>query len=315
MGKRSKIEHLPVMVKEVVRYLNCQQDGIYIDGTLGSGGHSLEILKCSSPNGRLIGIDWDEDAITVAKNRLNHFQGRVTIIYDNFKNIGSIVKNLKVNEVDGILLDLGVSSIQLENEERGFSFKLEGPIDMRMDKSSILKAFDLVNFLSTPELERMLWNYGEERFGKRIARSIADYRKHKPISTTVELADIVSAAIPSGFRPKRIHPATKTFQAIRIALNDELRNLETAIQVGVDLLKKGSKFCVISFHSLEDRVVKQSFKALEKRCICPPDMPECNCQKESKVKVLTRKPILPSEDEVRKNPRSRSAKLRVAERV
>ena len=313
--KRSKIEHLPVMLKEAVEYLNCQQGGIYIDGTLGSGGHSLEILKCSSPNGRLIGIDWDEDAITVAKNRLNHFQDRVTIICDNFKNLGNIVRNLKVHEVDGILLDLGVSSIQLENEDRGFSFRLEGPIDMRMDKSSILKAFDLVNFLSISQLEQMLWNYGEERFGKRIAISIADYRKHKPISTTVQLADIVSAAIPSRFRPKRIHPATKAFQAIRIAVNDEFRNLETAIQVGVDLLRKGGRFCIISFHSLEDRIVKQSFRSLERRCICPPGMPECNCQKESKIKVLTKKPVLPSEDEIRENPRSRSAKLRVAERV
>ena len=313
--KRSNVEHLPVMVKEAVEYLNCHQDGIYIDGTLGSGGHSLEILKCSSPNGRLIGIDLDEDAITVAKNRLNHFQDRVTIIYDNFNNLGDIVRNLKVHEVDGILLDLGVSSIQLENEDRGFSFRLEGPIDMRMDKSSRLKAFDLVNSFSIPELEQILWNYGEERFGKRIARSIADYRKHKPISTTVELADIVSAAIPSRFRPKRIHPATKAFQAIRIAVNDEFRNLETAIQVGIDLLRKGGRFCVISFHSLEDRIVKQSFRLLERGCICPPGMPECNCQKESEVKVLTKKPVLPSEDEIRENPRSRSAKLRVAERI
>ena len=313
--KRSNIEHLPVMVKEALEYLNCRQDGIYIDGTLGSGGHSLEILKCSSPNGRLIGIDWDEDAITVAKNRLNHFQDRITIIYDNFKNLGDIVRNLKVHEVDGILLDLGVSSIQLENEDRGFSFRLEGPIDMRMDKSSRLKAFDLVNSLSIPELEQILWDYGEERFGKRIAISIADYRKRKPISTTVELADIVSAAIPSRFRPKRIHPATKAFQAIRIAVNDEFRNLETAIQVGIDLLRKGGRFCVISFHSLEDRIVKQSFRLLERGCICPPGMPECNCQKESEAKVLTKKPVLPSEDEIRENPRSRSAKLRVAERV
>ena len=303
------------MVKEVVECLNCRQDGIYIDGTLGSGGHSLGILERSSPNGRLIGIDCDEDAIRVAKNRLKRFQDRVTIIHDNFKNLRNIAKNLELYEIDGILLDLGLSSIQLDNEDRGFSFRLEGPIDMRMDKRSIPKAFDLVNSLSIRELEDILWNYGEERFGKKIARSIADYRERKPISTTVELADIVSAAIPSRFRPERIHPATKTFQAIRIAVNDEFRNLETAIQGGIDLLKKGGRFCIISFHSLEDRIVKQSFRTLERRCICPPDMPKCSCQKESKVKVLTKKPILPSENEVRENPRSRSAKLRVAERV
>lgn len=275
----------------------------------------MGILERSSPNGKLIGIDCDEDAIKVAKDRLNYFQDRVTIIHDNFKNLKEIAEKLDVYDVDGILLDLGVSSIQLDNEDRGFSFKLEGPIDMRMDKRSVPKAFDLVNSLSIPKLEDILWNYGEERFSKKIARSIAEYRKDKPISTTVELADIVSAAIPSRFRPEKIHPATKTFQAIRIAVNDELRNLEAVIHVGVDLLKKGGRFCIISFHSLEDRIIKQSFRTLERSCICPPDMPECNCRKVSKVKVLTKKPILPLENEVRENPRSRSAKLRVAERV
>lgn len=303
------------MVKEVIEYLNCQPNGVYVDGTLGSGGHSLEILKCSSPNGRLIGIDWDVEAISLASDRLKDFQDRVTIVCKNFKTLGSILKNLRVYKVDGILLDLGVSSTQLGDKDRGFSFRLEGPIDMRMDRGFVLKAFDLINSLSIPELEEILWKYGEERFAKKIARSIADYRKVQPITTTTQLADITSTAIPSRFHPKRIHPATRTFQAIRIAVNDELTNLEIALREGVDLLKEGGRFCVISFHSLEDRIVKQSFRSFARGCICPPDMPECNCQEESKIKVLTRKPILPSEEEISKNPRSRTARLRVAERL
>jgi len=303
------------MVNEVIEYLNCQPKGIYVDGTIGSGGHSLEILKCSSPDGRLIGIDWDSEALAAARDRLNDFQDRAKIVYGNFKAIGNILKNLGVYLANGILLDLGLSSAQLGSRERGFSFKLEGPIDMRMDRSSEFKAFDLLNSLSIPELEAILLKYGEERFARRIARFIADHKKTRPLITTTQLADIVSTAIPSRFHPKKIHPATKTFQAIRIAVNDELTNLEIAIQESIDLLKQGGRLCVISFHSLEDRIVKQSFRSLAKTCTCPPGMPECNCQKESMIKVLTKRPVLPAEEEIRKNPRSRTAKLRVAERL
>ena len=303
------------MVNEVIEYLNCQPKGIYVDGTIGSGGHSLEILKCSSPDGRLIGIDWDIEALAAARDRLNDFQDRAKIVYGNFKAIGNILKNLGVHLANGILLDLGISSAQLGSRARGFSFKLEGPIDMRMDRSSEFKAFDLLNSLSIPELEAILLKYGEERFARRIARFIADHRKTRPIITTTQLADIVSTAIPSRFHPKKIHPATKTFQAIRIAVNDELTNLEIAIQESIDLLKQGGRLCVISFHSLEDRIVKQSFRSLAKTCTCPPGMPECNCQKESMIKVLTKRPVLPAEEEIRRNPRSRTAKLRVAERL
>ena len=303
------------MVKEVVEYLNCQPNGVYVDGTLGSGGHSLEILEYSSPDGRLIGIDCDKEAISIARHKLEDFRNRTTIVCDNFKNLSNILKDLEVYEVDGILFDIGVSSIQLGNKERGFSFRLEGPIDMRMDRSSVLRAFDLVNSLSLSQLEKILWKYGEERFAKRIAKSIADYRKTRPIETTIQLADIVTSAIPGRFHSKKTHPATKTFQAIRIAVNDELINLEIAIQKGIDYLRKGGRLCIISFHSLEDRIVKQSFKYFERSCVCPPDMPVCNCQKESKIKILTKRPVLPSRAEIDRNPRSRTAKLRAAERV
>ncbi len=303
------------MVKEVIEYLNCQPDGVYVDATLGSGGHSLEILKFIAPNGRLIGIDCDLDAIETATCRLKDFRDRVKIIHDNFKAIRNILTNLDIYEVDGILLDLGVSSIQLGDKERGFSFRLEGPIDMRMDRRSVLKAFDLINGLPISELESTLWKYGEERFAKRIARAIATQRKSSPITTTIQLADITKTAIPSRFHPKRIHPATKTFQAIRIAVNDELTNLDIAIENGVDLLKEGGRLCIIAFHSLEDRIVKQFFRSLERVCICPPDMPACICRHEPKVKVLTKKPVRPSVEEINKNPRSRTAKLRVVERI
>ncbi len=303
------------MVKEVLEGLNCQPGGLYVDATLGGGGHSLEILKCSSPNGKLIGIDWDEEAIRVAGSRLKGFQHRLTIVHDNFKNLHNILMDLGVDAVDGILLDLGVSSMQLGDRNRGFSFKLEGPIDMRMDRSSMVKAFDLVNILPVRELEQILWKYGEERFAKRIVRSIDDHRKKFPITTTRQLADIIRTAMPHKHHPKKIDPATKTFQAIRIAVNDELINLETVISGSIDLIKKDGRFCIISFHSLEDRIVKQSFRLNEGRCTCPSDMPQCSCLKEHKIKILTKKPITPSENEKRKNPKSRTAKLRVAERL
>ncbi|MDY6854335.1 MAG: 16S rRNA (cytosine(1402)-N(4))-methyltransferase RsmH [Thermodesulfobacteriota bacterium] len=315
MRSRNSIEHIPVLVKEILEGLNCQPGGLYVDATLGSGGHSLEILKSSSPNGRLIGIDWDEEAIRLASSKLNGFQHRLTIVHDNFKNINTILMDLKVDAVDGVLLDLGVSSIQLGDKGRGFSFEHEGPIDMRMDRSSMVKAFDLINVLPVQELEQILWKYGEERFAKRIARSIDNHRKKLPISTTIQLADIVRKAMPTKHYPKRIDPATKTFQAIRIALNDELKNLETVIVRSIDHIKKGGRFCIISFHSLEDRIVKRSFRVNEGRCTCPPDMPQCMCLKEKRLKILTKKPITPSGDEKRKNPKSRTAKLRIAERL
>ena len=306
---------MPVMQKEVVQFLQCHPGGLYVDGTLGGGGHAHEILENSSPDGLLIGIDMDDDALHESEQRLQMFKGRTTLVKGNFAELDKILKTLNIQKVDGILLDLGVSSHQIDTAERGFSFTLNARLDMRMDRDGHLNAYDLINEFSEEDLARIIKDYGEEIMAGRIARAITVKRKIAPIQTTSELADIIVKALPSKFRGKRIHPATKTFQAIRIYVNRELLNLHQAIHCGMDVLNTSGRLLIISFHSLEDRTVKTHFRAWEKGCICPPDFPRCVCDRKPKLKVLTKKPATPTDDEIISNPRARSAKLRVAERI
>ncbi len=301
-------EHIPVMVNEVISLLGCSPHKTYVDATLGGGGHSLEILRRTSPDGQVIGIEWDEEAVKRAKEVLGSFDGRVRIFRENFIRLPEILEEMKIQTVDGILFDLGLSSIQLGEEGRGFSFRGEGPLDMRMDQRSETTAADLVNRLSPEELEETLREYGEERWARRIARAIAEERSRRPIETTEALRRAVYRAIPRRFQPRTIDPATRTFQALRIRVNRELENLKEALEKGWPFLREGGRMCVISFHSLEDRIVKETFRRLERGE--PGDL-----NPKRMMKVITRKPVTPSEEEQRENPRSRSAKLRCAERV
>jgi 16S rRNA (cytosine1402-N4)-methyltransferase len=307
--------HKPVLVGEVIASLQCRAGAVYVDGTLGGGGHAFEILRNSAPDGRLIGIDADGDALREARKRLAPFGDRTILVKGNFADMETILSGLNIEKVGGILLDLGVSSYQLDTAERGFSFTLDAPLDMRMDRTWGRSAYDLVHTLSEEELERVIRKFGEERMARRIARAIAKRRAISPIRTTGDLAGVVAGAVPKSADTARIHPATRTFQALRIAVNDELVNLDRAISVGMERLKPGGRFCVISFHSLEDRIVKNAFRAGEKGCICPPDLPVCACGWKRMMKVVTRKPVVAGEAEVRDNPRARSAKLRTAERI
>ena len=291
--------HVPVMVAEVIEHLNLAPGKIIIDATLGGGGHSLEVLKRIGPSGRLIAIDRDQTALEGARQRLVQYAGQCQFIHGNFKDIDKIAGDLKIRKVDGILIDLGVSSMQLEDPERGFSFQADGPLDMRMDKDSYISAYDLVNNLNEEELSHLLWNFGEERFHNRIARFLVKEREKHPITSTLELSSIVCRAMPPRFRHQRIHPATRTFQAVRIAVNRELEALQETIVKAVDLLDKNGRICIISFHSLEDRIVKHTFKDL---------------QLQGTINIITPKPLTPSEEEVRQNSASRSSKLRAAER-
>jgi 16S rRNA (cytosine1402-N4)-methyltransferase len=285
------------MVEEVMIFLRCEPGRTYVDATLGGGGHASEILRRTTPDGVIIGMEWDEDALMEARNGLMPFGERVKIFRENFVSLPDLIEG---ESVDGILLDLGLSSFQVEKEERGFSFKGEGPLDMRMDQRMHHTASDIVNRLSLKELEYILFQYGEERWARKISRAIIREREREPIETTQTLRRIVHHAIPRRFHTRRIDPATKTFQALRIRVNDELENLRKILETGWTLLKKGGRMCIISFHSLEDRMVKETFRRLEK---------------EEKMRILTKKPVTPSEEEQRRNPRSRSAKLRCAERV
>jgi 16S rRNA (cytosine1402-N4)-methyltransferase len=296
-----ELKHIPVMVEEVVTLLRCEPHQTYVDATLGGGGHAQEILKRTTPDGIVIGIDWDKDAISEAKKALMPYGERVKIFRENFIHLPNILKRLGTECVDGILLDLGLSSIQLEKEGRGFSFKGDSFLDMRMDNRMDYTAADLVNHLCLEELENTLSQYGEERWAKRIAGAIVEERARAPIETTQTLRKIVHRAIPRRFYSRKLDPATKTFQAFRIKVNNELENLKVILQIGWKYLRNGGRMCVISFHSLEDRMVKEVFRTLEKE--------------EAVMRVLTKKPLTPSEGEWRRNPRSRSAKLRCAERV
>ena len=306
--------HTSVLLTEVIEGLNIRPDGIYLDGTLGGAGHSLEIVKRLSEKGRHIGIDQDEDAIAAAKKRLSGYENVTTIVRDNYCNFSRIMDEVGVEQVDGILLDLGVSSFQLDEAQRGFSYRNEAPLDMRMDRRNELSAYDVVNGYSEAELARVIYQYGEERYSRNIARKIVNARSQEPIKTTTELSDLICSAIPAKSRRGKHHPAKRTFQAIRIEVNGELTVLSDTLDAMIDRLSDGGRICVITFHSLEDRIVKQKFKVNENPCICPPDFPICVCGRISKGNVITGRPIIPTAQEQTENPRSASAKLRIFER-
>jgi 16S rRNA (cytosine1402-N4)-methyltransferase len=305
--------HKPVMLPEVLKWLCVNKNGIYVDGTVGGAGHACEILQAT--DGFLVGIDCDNDALLAAETRLAEFGARKVLVKADFAELGSVLENLQIKKVDGVLLDLGVSSHQLDQAERGFSFNHEAPLDMRMDRTSRLSAYDIVNSFAQKDLERIIRVFGEEKMAGRIARAISQKRRLSPLSTTVELANVIISAMPAKLRRQKIHPATRTFQAIRIAVNGELDSIKPAIESAVSVLNHGGRICIISFHSLEDRIVKNEFRALTGGCICPKDVPICVCCREAKLKILTKKAVTPTAAEVEDNPRSRSAKLRVAERV
>ena len=305
--------HKSVLLDEVIESLNIKADGYYVDGTLGGGGHALEVVK-RLKTGKLIGIDQDMDAINAATQRLIDYSKSVIIIRDNYVNIENILKKENIEKVDGIYIDLGVSSYQLDNAERGFTYRFDAPLDMRMDDRNELKASDIVNEYSESELFHIIRDYGEDRFAKNIAKHIVEYRDKKRIETTFELVDIIKSAIPMKIQITGGHPAKRTFQAIRIELNKELEVLTESINVMIDLLKPGGRLSIITFHSLEDRIVKQAFKKAESPCVCPKKFPVCVCGNKSKGRVITRKAILPGENELEENSRSKSAKLRVFEK-
>jgi len=307
--------HRPVMLEAVVASLGCRNGGIWVDGTLGGAGHAEAILESTAPDGRLIGIDADADALEAARRRLDPFGERKILVRGNFADMEEILTSLNIAKVDGVLLDLGVSSHQLDTASRGFSFALEGPLDMRMDQERGPSAFDLIKTLPEGDIERILRQYGEERMAGRIARTIVAQRALGPIRTTADLAAAVLKAMPRSASRQKIHPATRTFQALRIAVNGELENLRKALTSGTERLRTGGRFSVISFHSLEDRVVKAFFRDGEKGCLCPPTLPVCACGRRPTLRVLTKKPVTPTEAEVADNPRARSAKLRSAERI
>ena len=311
-----EFNHYSVLLNETIENLNIKPDGIYVDGTLGGGGHAYQVALRLSEKGRLIGIDQDADAIAAAGERLKEFGDKITIIRSNYANMKEELHRIGVAKVDGIVLDLGVSSFQLDTPERGFTYRDENaPLDMRMDDRQSLTAKDIVNGYSEMDLYRIIRDYGEDKFAKNIAKHIVQERAKKPIETTGELTEIIRASIPMKVQVTGGHPAKRTFQAIRIELNKELEVLQDNLDDMIDLLNPGGRICIITFHSLEDRIVKTNFKRNENPCTCPSDFPVCVCGKKSKGKVVTRKPILPSEEELEVNSRSKSAKLRVFERV
>jgi len=311
----ANFHHISVFAEEAVTALKPQPERVYVDCTLGGAGHSGRILEASSPTGRLIAIDQDLTAIANAKEILAPYEGRFTIVHSNFRRLKEIVAELGLEGVDGVLFDLGVSSPQLDVGERGFSYQHDAPLDMRMDKTQKFTAHMLVNNWSQDEIMRILYEYAEEKWAKRIAEFIVRERKTAPIETTGQLVDIIKAAIPAAARREGPHPAKRTFQAIRIAVNDELNVFAEAINQAIDVLNPGGRVAVITFHSLEDRIAKQALQEAARGCICPPELPICQCDNEPKVKLVTRKPIMPSEEELAHNPRARSAKLRIAEKL
>ena len=309
-----EFHHISVLLNECIDNLNITPDGIYVDGTMGGGGHSLEIAKRLT-TGRLICIDQDPNAHEAAGKRLAEYKDRITFVRDNFGNIANILDSLGIEKIDGMLLDIGVSSHQLDGAERGFSYQQDAPLDMRMNPDRPFSAYDVVNGYDEDELDRVIFTYGEERWARRIAQFIVKEREAKPIETTGELVDIIKKAVPKGARKDGPHPAKRTFQAIRIEVNGELEVLQRAIDDVAARLAVGGRLCIITFHSLEDRIVKEAFRKQENPCICPPQFPVCVCGKKPLGRVITRKPILPSKEELEENPRSRSAKLRVLEGV
>ncbi len=311
MSENIEFKHIPIMLNQVIEGLDIKPNGIYVDGTLGGGGHSYEIAKRLVNDGKLIGIDQDEAAIKAAGARLSEFSDRVTIVRSNYAQMVSVLQSLGIEQVDGILLDLGVSSHQLDNAERGFSYMEDAPLDMRMDRRQEKTARDIVNYYSQAELTRIIREYGEDKFAAKIAAKIIASRENKPIETTGELAEIIKSAIPMKYRLTGGHPAKRTFQAIRIELNRELGVLEESIEGMLDILSDGGRMAVITFHSLEDRIVKTAFRKAESPCTCPSDFPICVCGKKSKGFVVSRKPVVPSEEEMERNPRAKSSKLRI----
>ena len=309
-----EFKHISVLKNECIEGLKIRPDGVYVDGTLGGAGHALEVCRRLGPDGRFIGIDQDEAAVKNGYEKLGEFEN-VTIVRDNFQNFPGIMGTLGVKAVHGVLLDLGVSSKQLDDGERGFSYMQDAELDMRMDQRAPLTARDVVNTYPEEELRRILTEYGEERWSARIAEFIAKERQQKPIETTGELVRIIKEAVPKGARQDGPHPAKRSFQALRIEVNHELDILEKSIRSMAEYLAPGGRICIITFHSLEDRIVKQTFRSLENPCTCPKDFPVCICGKKPVVRVITRKPIVPDAEEIEVNPRSRSAKLRIAERV
>ena len=306
-----EFSHRSVLLWECIEALNIRPDGVYLDGTLGGAGHSLEICR-NLTTGRLIGVDRDPVALEAATKRLQSHLGKVTLVHDNFENIASILERLGLDGVDGILLDLGVSSPQLDDGARGFSYMTDAPLDMRMDRGSSLTAYEIVNNYPKDELRRILYEYGEERYAPQIAAAIERVRSDRPIETTLELVDIIKSAMPERALREKQHPAKRSFQAIRIAVNDELGAVSRMMRASIDHLNPGGRLAVITFHSLEDRIVKNAMAEAAKGCTCPPSFPVCVCGRTPKIQVLTKKPIIATMEEVRENPRARSAKLRVA---
>ena len=310
-----EFSHKSVLLHETIEQLNIKPDGCYVDGTLGGAGHAKEVCKRLSEKGRFIGIDQDEAAIVTAGERLAPYKEQVTIVRNNYENLGAVLRGLNIGGVDGIVLDLGVSSYQLDTVERGFTYREEAPLDMRMDQRQEKTARDIVNTYSESQLFRMIRDYGEDKFAKNIAKHIVQAREDKPIETTFELNEIIKAAIPAKVRATGGHPSKRTYQAIRIELNKELEVLSNSLLGMIECLNPGGRICVITFHSLEDRIVKNIFKDAENPCTCPSSFPVCTCGKKSLGRVITRKPILPSEEEMEENSRSKSAKLRDFEKI
>lgn len=308
-------KHTSVLLEETIEGLQIKPTGTYVDGTLGGGGHASEIAARLKAPGRLIGIDQDEAAIAAAGERLAQFGDIVTIVRDNYQNTKEVLKALSITEIDGMILDLGVSSYQLDTQERGFSYRFDTPLDMRMDTRQSLTAKDIINDYEEMELFRVIRDYGEDKFAKNIAKHIVKARQKHPIETTGELNEIIRAAIPAKLRAEGGHPSKRTFQAIRIECNRELEVLKDSLEDLIELLKPGGRLCIITFHSLEDRIVKTAFKLATNPCICPPSFPVCTCGRTSKGKVITGKPILPNEEEIEENTRAKSAKLRIFEKI
>ena len=307
--------HKPVLLDECLDALNIRPDGIYLDGTLGRAGHSLEIVKRLDRGGRLIGVDRDETALCAAEERLGEYRDRVSLVHSNFSRIHEILDGLGIHRIDGMLFDLGVSSPQLDDAQRGFSYMNDAPLDMRMDRTAALTAREVVNFWSYEELRRILFEYGEERYAPVIAKNIVREREAAPIETTLQLTEIIKKAMPPAALREKQHPAKRSFQAIRIAVNGELDELEPMMEAAADRLNPGGRLAVISFHSLEDRIIKKTMQRLATGCTCPPEFPVCVCGKQPKMKLVTRKPVVSTAAELEYNPRARSAKLRVAEKV